>query len=390
MKLSRIPIAPKLAAAGAVAAVAVAGVLAIWLAAGTAPSIPQTGQRVADADSPPAIAAELDALRSRLVALGQSVGDRQVERQRLGEELASLEGRAVELEASLAEERGRLARLLAGLVRIARIPPAAMMARSDSPVDTVRASILLEAAVPEVNSRAVGLRRALDELAALRSEILVKQGKLDDVAEALSVDADALAAAIAEREANLAIPEEELAVARGAADRAAAAGSVDGLVGQLAEPVAAIPAPELPQSMPVMPVKGELAIDWGQPDAFGDPNQGMTFRVPSGAPVLAPVSGRVRFAGPFRGYGLILILEHGGGYHSMLAGLGRIDVVVGQSVVAGEPVGAAPDVAPSTEAGEVAAVEDGPGDTVYFEFRHNSRPMNPAMGLAAIQERGQG
>jgi murein hydrolase activator len=86
--------------------------------------------------------------------------------------------------------------------------------------------------------------------------------------------------------------------------------------------------------------------------------------------VVAPDSGRVLFSGPFRGYGLILIIEHTGGYHSLLAGLGRIDATVGRTVEAGEPVGTMghdPDRNPS----------------LYFELRRSGQPTNPQPWLIA-------
>ncbi|MBL0930093.1 MAG: peptidoglycan DD-metalloendopeptidase family protein [Alphaproteobacteria bacterium] len=80
--------------------------------------------------------------------------------------------------------------------------------------------------------------------------------------------------------------------------------------------------------------------------------------------MIAPFDGTVAFAGPFRGYGLILILEHSGGYHSVLAQLGRIDAVVGQAVTAGEPVGRA------------GASEQGT-PVLYLELRRNGQPVDP-------------
>jgi septal ring factor EnvC (AmiA/AmiB activator) len=83
------------------------------------------------------------------------------------------------------------------------------------------------------------------------------------------------------------------------------------------------------------------------------------------------------FAGPFRGYGLILIVEHPNGYHSLIAGLGRIDTKVGQRVLAGEPLGV------------MGTPPDGNPD-LYFELRRNGQPINPQRGLPASDGKGQG
>jgi murein hydrolase activator len=83
------------------------------------------------------------------------------------------------------------------------------------------------------------------------------------------------------------------------------------------------------------------------------------------------------FAGPFRGYGLILIVEHPNGYHSLIAGLGRIDTAVGQHVLAGEPVGV------------MGSPTDG-NPELYFELRRNGQPINPQRGMSASDGKGQG
>jgi septal ring factor EnvC (AmiA/AmiB activator) len=95
-----------------------------------------------------------------------------------------------------------------------------------------------------------------------------------------------------------------------------------------------------------------------------------------GGQVIAPFDGRIEFAGPFRGYGQILIIEHGDGYHSLLAGLDRIDGEVGQWLVAGEPVGVMPS--------------DGPGPTLYLELRRHEQPINPLPWLATRDDKVSG
>ncbi len=92
--------------------------------------------------------------------------------------------------------------------------------------------------------------------------------------------------------------------------------------------------------------------------------------------MVAPYDGRVLFAGPFRGYGQILIIEHDDGYHSLLAGLDRLDVSVGQWLVTGEPVGTMPKG------------EDKP--RLYLELRHDGQPINPLPWLATSNEKVSG
>lgn len=149
--------------------------------------------------------------------------------------------------------------------------------------------------------------------------------------------------------------------------------------------VALVPAP-VPDLEPLriegamLPASGTLERRFGEPDEFGSPSRGVTVRAYPGAPIIAPLDGVVRFAGPFRGYGDILIIEHAGRYHSMIGGLGRIDVQPGQSVVAGEPVGIA----------ALPQNDQNSAPRLYFEFRRDGRPINPIQGLAMAQQRGRG
>jgi septal ring factor EnvC (AmiA/AmiB activator) len=120
-----------------------------------------------------------------------------------------------------------------------------------------------------------------------------------------------------------------------------------------------------------------LAGVYGQNIGNGATRKGITIETLSHAQVIATYDGQVVFAGAFRGYGQLLIIEHGGGYHSLLAGLARIDSDIGQTVVAGEPVGVM---------GRLA----GARPVLYLELRRNGQPINPLPWLAASKNRVSG
>jgi septal ring factor EnvC (AmiA/AmiB activator) len=123
-------------------------------------------------------------------------------------------------------------------------------------------------------------------------------------------------------------------------------------------------------------VSGRLVRRYGDADELGQTNHGLVLEARPGAQVVAPFDGRIMFAGPFRGYGQILIIEHGDGYHSLLAGLERIDGAVGQWLVAGEPV---------------AAMKTGEAKPrLYLELRRNGQPINPLPFLATREGKGTG
>ena len=119
------------------------------------------------------------------------------------------------------------------------------------------------------------------------------------------------------------------------------------------------------------PVIGVVVKGWGE-QTDGGPATGVSYHAPPGAHVISPCGGRVVFAQSFRSYGLLLIVDCGGGYHVVLAGFERLDVKLGQSLVAGEPVGVMPNWEPGSEAHRPA---------LYVELRHDGTPVNPAPWL---------
>jgi septal ring factor EnvC (AmiA/AmiB activator) len=126
----------------------------------------------------------------------------------------------------------------------------------------------------------------------------------------------------------------------------------------------------------VWPISGELVHRFGEADRYGRPSQGLTVQGISDGVVVTPFDGRVDYVGRFQGYGLILIIRHGGGYHSLLAGLGHVDVTAGQWLLAGEPVGSLPD-----------NDDKGAGATFYFELRRDGRPVDPQSRLVGRDQK---
>jgi septal ring factor EnvC (AmiA/AmiB activator) len=118
------------------------------------------------------------------------------------------------------------------------------------------------------------------------------------------------------------------------------------------------------------PVAGRIVDRFGEKRSTGLTRRGIDMETRPNALVVAPVDGRIVFAGNFRGYGQLLIIEHGEGYHSLLAGMARIDGTVGQQVLAGEPVG----VMGNPTSGK---------PRLYVELRRDGQPINPVPWLVA-------
>lgn len=377
-----------------------------------------------------ALAAELAQLRESSVTAAKAAQDNEAAISRLEEQLAQLAGEEAAKTADLRHRSGQSVELLMALQRLARDPPEALALAPGKPVDTARSAILLGAAIPQIQAKARALRSELAALAALR-------GTIDEKRQQLVADNDALtkeAAALKTLAARKAVLQDR--AARGAeisgqrlAQLSTEAGDLRELLerleaekqqraeeerqrasellaraavrppraapeppkasppGQSAHAVASLPPADIakPKNLRpfpaahgtmIMPVAGKLTRRYGESDEIGAASKGIVIEARPGGQVVAPFDGRIEFAGPFRGYGQILIIEHGDGYHSLLAGLERIDGVVGQWLVAGEPVGTMPT--------------DGHGAALYVELRHHEQPINPLPWLATRDDKVSG
>lgn len=114
------------------------------------------------------------------------------------------------------------------------------------------------------------------------------------------------------------------------------------------------------------PARGQIVTAYGQELSKGVTSKGIVFKTRGSAQIIAPYDGSVIFSGPFKGYGNLIIIDHGQGYVSLLAGMRSVDAEIGQMVLAGEPVGIMPD----TDSAKL-----------YMEIRKNQRPVNPAPWL---------
>lgn len=133
------------------------------------------------------------------------------------------------------------------------------------------------------------------------------------------------------------------------------------------------------------PTAGKNVLSFGQQTEYGGASKGLVFQTRFAAQITSPCDGWIVYAGEFRSYGQLLIINAGGGYHVLLAGLSRIDVEPGQFVLAAEPVGTMGDAPP--------AVQRGSTDTkpvLYVEFRKDGRPIDPDPWWVKDPEKVQG
>ena len=358
-----------------------------------------------------ALSKEVEALRAEMIEAAEAAQDREETVSTLEEKLQALGAEEAVKAEALEAKRGQLAHFLGGLTRLALHPPEALIALPAPPADTVRSAILLRAALPPIEAAAAALRAELSETRELHADIARRRDELSGAIAALEAERDRLNGLvkrktelrqqteaerrkIAERVKRLASEAgslreliEKLAAAGGAENRAVAATATGPALEPTLAPVALmrISPPEgvrpIIAARPITAARGSLIIPgrgqvirrYGQSTEFGTPAQGITIQTRAEAQVVAPYDGQVVFAGQFRGYGQILIIEHNEGYHTLLAGLSRIDSVVGQWLMAGEPVG------------RMGRPVDG-NPELYIELRRNGQPINPLPWLMVRKE----
>lgn len=291
----------------------------------------------------------------------------------------------------LAAKQQPLVELTAALQRLSRRPPLLSLLRPGSLKDAVYLRAVLETILPEVSRRTAGLRAAIDKAHALQAKAEQANTDLRASQSELTRRRDQLARLEA---GQLLASREASGAAQREADRALAlreqARDLTGLVGELGkagalrEALAGLPGPVLRPQQPVLaqtlpdpvpalqttagapnryilPVAGRLIAGFGASVPGRPQSRGLTLLAASQAQVVAPAAGRVAFAGPFQGYGQVVIVEHGGGWVSLVTGLVTLDCRVGQQVLAGSPLGQL----------------GGGNPALTLELRHAGEPVNP-------------
>ena len=123
-----------------------------------------------------------------------------------------------------------------------------------------------------------------------------------------------------------------------------------------------------------MPASGTILKAYGAADGFGGTEKGLSLATRTNALVASPSDGWIVYSGPYRTYGQLLIINAGGGYYIVLAGMERINVEVGQFVLAGEPVASMGDASAKT----AAAIAIGAAQPIlYVEFRKDGSAIDP-------------
>ena len=336
---------------------------------------------------------------------------------RIGEteaRLRPLDVREQQIKASLDSRRSEIVEVLAALQRAGRRTPPALLVRPEDALQSLRTAMLLGSVVPELRGRAEKLAADLGELVSVRKAIATQRDAQARDRDRLKDDQVRLAALVEERQRQQSAFEKDME-AEGArainlsrqvdslqgliakmeqdlksAAKAAATASLQGApvapngkpnLGALKDPARLTPAIAFASAKGLfaLPVNGRKIRDFGGSDGVGGAEKGISLATRAGAQVTTPCDGWVVYAGPFRSYGQLLILNAGGGYHVLIAGMERISVNIGQFVLTGEPVATMGST--SQVASILATTASQP--VLYVEFRKDGTPIDSGPWWAA-------
>ncbi len=357
-----------------------------------------------------ALATEMSRLSRRLVATASRVNAREAQIGATEKRLVNLQKREVDVKQRLTQRRGMLAELIAGLQRLEQNPPPALAVKPADALEALRSAMLLGIIVPELRVEANALVQDLSSLKSLRLTILREKRYLSQNLTNLEAEQKEVKSLLAAKNSASRITEEEIKSERERISKLVEkANSLKDLIAQIdrdkkakektqtqkQKVVARATALVKPtvrfskaHGLLAFPAQGTRIREFGASDGYGSPAKGDSIATRGNAQVTAPCDGWIVYAGPFRSYGELLIINAGEGYHVLLAGMKDVNVVTEQFVRAGEPIGNMGKQAVNSAA--VGGIEGDDRPVLYVEFRRKDRSINPGPWWAGNDEKVRG
>ncbi len=357
------------------------------------------------------IRADRARLSAALIATTAKIQDAERGVAAADDRLASLNAKADSISRSLQTRRAAIVEVLAALQRMGADPPPAILIKPGDMAEAVRAAMILGSLIPALKEQAEGLRRDVEDLSKTRESIARERDELARTASSMALEKERLAALVEARQQALSSAQQALASQQQrATDLARQASTLRDLIARLdaeesqrkaaaaaakaaeeqtareieakAESARTAPPARLEPEIAFVDAKGRLPLPaagailrtFGSPDGFGGTEHGVSIQTLPGAVVSAPSDGSILFSGPYRTYGQLLIINAGGGYYVVLAGMVRINVSPGQFVLSGEPVGVMGD---GTTRMAAAAAVGATQPVLYIELRKDGTAIDP-------------
>ena len=381
----------------------------------------QSSQKKAEelASQAAALSREVADLQTALISAAADVQRREREVTEIENTLATLSESERDKEAALKRGRKELASTLVALQRLSALPRQALLFGPETPIDMARSARLLGIVTPVLDGRARALQSELNEIKELRQEMARRRDDLTAALAKLAGENQRLSDLVAKKSG---LQQSTLAETEATRQRLARladqAKNLQDLITRLEQTETENPTsaeetppeddqmaslePDAPKKPAVtkkpadlrafpkditrltVPVSGKMVKKFGARTETAGTMKGVEIETRPGAQIVATFDGQIVFESPFRGYGQILIIEHTGGYHTILAGLDRVAVDVGQWLKAGEPIGRMGASARLETTQPENEPEESGNDTgngrprLYIEMRHDGQPFDPA------------
>ena len=369
-------------------------------------------------------------INARLLETGKLIHLSEAKLSAIEAQLGELQAQEKHLRGSLEQRHGAISALLAAMQRMGRNPPPVMVTRREDALTMVRSAMLLAAAYPGLKDQAIALSDELSDLLRVMRRIRTdgdrlreETGRLNDAQTRLAALQETKRQSLTKQQTELdKLRRSAMEIARNVDELSEVISKLDKEVAdktglgsyekemadaekRLAEPKQAGPAPpgeasrappavvlaptgklamltpgRIKPAMPFAdakaqlptPAQGKRVLTFGDRTQYGSQSKGLVIETRHGGQVVSPCDGWIVYAGEFRSYGQLLIINAGGGYHILLAGLSQIDVQLGQFVLTGEPVGV---MSTGAKASQAKAQDNAP--VLYIEFRKDGRPIDP-------------
>lgn len=346
---------------------------------------------------------EQEDISTRLIDIAKVVQSQEAAIGKAEDRILGLRKEEITIRAELAEKQDVLSQLLAGLQRLEQNPPPALVVEPKDVLSALRGAMMFGTIVPELRQEAEALSQKLARLDRIRSALETEKTALNERMQNLKTSQIDLAELIIQKKQLVFESAGKLDAEKArAAELAGKAKSLKQLVAELTAARLKEEAEKSRQALaqeaekqrqealllkPMMvfsaslgrleyPVQGQILKRFGEDDGLGSTLRGMAVATRATAQITAPVDGKVEFAGPFRSYGQLLILNPGEGYLVLLAGMTEISAEIGQTVRAGEPLGSMGDGPSSVTLLGDQIQEARP--VLYVEFRKNGEAVDSA------------
>lgn len=321
---------------------------------------------------------DIESAKINMVDLSTKIRRNESGMQRLEKNIGALTVEEQGLKTKLESDHGSIATTILALERMRRVPPELMIIRPGAPLATAQTALLLQNLLPALDNRAKLLAADIQKLRDVQDKLANDQKELRTARTALDTQNGELAALMKAREKEFKSTNAAFQSSATRAQRyAAEAQSLAELVSRIErDDDAPAPSPRKKSKSSgsikglgkgIIPASGRTVARFGDYDGLGAEIKGIKIGAASKAIVVTPIKGIVKYSGAFRSYGQLVIVEHANGYHSLIAGMEHVNVGIGQTLKAGEPLGYMPS----------SSSQDG-ALTLYYELRHDGEAVDPS------------